>query len=138
MANVTTYNPKKVTCSLGRHIASGFADDSFITVEPMGDGTSMVVGCDGEIVRSIDPSDAYTFKLSLLQTSPTNKYLQKMYDKDKKDGTGMFPVTVKDILGNDQFTAEKAWVTKPASYVKGKTQNNREWEIAVAEGNYNL
>ena len=43
MATVTTYNPKKVTCALGRHIASGFADDSFINIEPAGDGTLMLL-----------------------------------------------------------------------------------------------
>lgn len=34
MPRVTTYNPKKVTLALGNHIASGFADDSFIVIEP--------------------------------------------------------------------------------------------------------
>ena len=92
MSKVTTYNPKKVTCALGRHIVSGFADDSFISIEPAGDGTSYVVGADGEIARSIDPSNVYTIKLALLQASATNKYLQKKYDKDKKDGTGTFSV----------------------------------------------
>ena len=66
---VTTYNPKEVTCALGNHIMSGFADDSFITVEPAGDGTSYVSGADGEIARSIDPSKIYTVKIALLQAS---------------------------------------------------------------------
>ena len=57
MSRVTTYNPKKVTCALGRHIVTGFADDSFISIEPAGDGTSYVTGADGEIARSIDPSN---------------------------------------------------------------------------------
>lgn len=42
MPRVTTYNPKKVTLALGNHIASGFADDSFIVIEPAGDGNSYV------------------------------------------------------------------------------------------------
>ena len=37
---MTTYNPRKVTMALGNHIAAGFADDSFISVEPASDGTS--------------------------------------------------------------------------------------------------
>lgn len=133
---VTTYNPKKVTCSLGRHIASGFADDSFISIEPAGDGTSYVVGADGEIVRSIDPSKVYTVKLSLLQTSKTNDYLKKMYEKDKKDGSGMFQVNINDILGKEKFVGATAWVTKPASWGRGKAQTNREWEIVVGEGDF--
>lgn len=131
---ITTYNPKKVTCALGEHIVSGFADDSFITVEAAGDGTSYVVGADGEIARSIDPSSAYTLKLSVLQASPTNQYLQNMYAKDKSDGTGTFSVTIKDIIGNEEFTGATAWVSKPASWARGKAQGNREWEIVVGEG----
>lgn len=136
MAKVTTYNPKKVTLSLGRHIASGYADDSFITVEPAGDGTSYVVGCDGEVARSIDPSRAYTVKIAVLQSSATNEYLQNMYDKDQNDGSGTFSVNINDIVGGEKFTGSVAWVTKPASWVRGKAQNNREWEIVVGEGEF--
>ena len=136
MSKVTTYNPKKVTCSLGRHIASGFADDSFISIEPAGDGTSYVVGADGEIARSIDPSKVYTIKLALLQASATNAYLQKMYEKDKKDGSGTFSVNINDILGKEKFVGSVAWVTKPASWARGKAQGNREWEIVVGEGEF--
>lgn len=136
MGRVTTYNPKKVTCSLGNHIVTGFADDSFITVEPAGDGTSYVVGADGEIARSIDPSKVYTVKIALLQASRSNAYLQKMYDKDQKDGTGTFSVNLNDLLGVEKFTGGVAWVTKPASWARGKAQGNREWEIVVGEGTF--
>lgn len=133
---VKTYNPKKVTCSLGRHIVSGYADDSMITVEFAGDGTSYVAGADGEIVRSIDPTEIFKLKLAVQQTSSTNAYLQKMFDKDRKDGSGTFSVNINDLLGKEKFTGDVAWVTKPASFVRGKTQNNREWEIVVSKGEF--
>ena len=136
MGRVTTYNPKKITCSLGTHIVSGLADDSFVTIEAAGDGTSYVVGADGEVARSIDPSSVYTLKLSLLQGSATNDYLSRMYEKDKSDGTGTFPVNINDIVGNEKFVGATAWVTKPASWGRGKAQTNREWEIVVAEGEF--
>ena len=136
MGEVDTYNPRKVTCALGRHIVSGFADDSMITVEFAGDGTSYVSGADGEIVRSIDPTEIYTLKMSLQQTSRTNEYLQNMYDRDRNDGGGTFSVNVNDILGREKFVGGMAWVTKPASWVRGKTQNNREWELVVANGQF--
>ena len=133
---VKTYKPKKVTCSLGRHIVSGYADDSMITVEFAGDGTSYVAGADGEIVRSIDPTEIFKLKLAVQQTSSTNAYLQKMFDKDRKDGSGTFSVNINDLLGKEKFTGDVAWVTKPASFVRGKTQNNREWEIVVSKGEF--
>lgn len=136
MSKVTTYNPRKVTCALGNHIVTGYADDSFITIEPAGDGTSYVVGADGEIARSIDPSKVFTVKLALLQNSATNAWLQSMYDKDQSDGTGTFSVNINDILGEEKFTGSVTWISKPASWARGKAQGNREWEIVVGEGSF--
>lgn len=134
MGRMTTYNPRKVTCALGNHIMSGFADDSFITVEHAGDGTSYVEGADGEVARTIDPSRVYTVKISLLQNSRSNSYLQKMYDRDSNDGNGFFPVIINDLIGGQKFTSSVAWVKKPASWNRGKAQGNREWEITAANG----
>ena len=131
---VHSYNPKKVTCALGNHIVTGFADDSMISVEYNGDGTSHVQGADGEIVRSIDPSTVYSVKITLQQTSETNEFLQRQYEEDKAYGSGMFNIIIKDLWGGDQFTAPNAWVVKPASFVRGKTQQNKEWELMCADG----
>ena len=40
---VKTYAAKEVTISLGRHLASGVADDSFVSIEPAGDGITYKV-----------------------------------------------------------------------------------------------
>lgn len=136
MARMTTYNPRKVTVSLGNHIVTGLADDSFISIEHAGDGTSHVTGADGETIRSIDPSKIKTIKLSLLQNSRTNEYLEKMYDKDVNDGTGTFPITINDLLGKEKFTSGIAWVSKPAAWARGKSAGNREWELVAAEGDF--
>ncbi len=133
-STVHSYNPKKVACALGSHIVTGFADDSMIAVEYNGDGVSHVQGADGEIVRSIDPSTTYSLKLTLQQTSATNTYLQQMYEMDKAYGNAVFNVIIKDLWGNDEFTASNAWVVKPASFARGKTQQNREWELMCADG----
>lgn len=134
MSRLTTYNSKKVTCSLGNHIVTGYAEDSFITVDPAGEGTTYVVGADGEMARSVDPNKAFVLKLSLLQASESNSFLQQQYDKDSDEGTGTFPVNISDILGNEQFTGGVAWVAKPASWGRGKAQGTREWEIVVGDG----
>ena len=39
MGKVKTYNPKEVTAAFGSHIVSGYADDSFITIDPNADGS---------------------------------------------------------------------------------------------------
>lgn len=130
---VKTYNPKEVTMALGSHIVTGFADDSFITIEPNGDGVSKKVGCDGEVARAISPDGTYKVKVALLQTSDTNTYLQTCFARDRDTGEGLFPMLIKDLKGGLLFSTEAAWVIKPPSRVFGKETNNREWEMDTGD-----
>lgn len=134
---VKTYNSRLVTVALGTHSVSGFADDSFINIEAVGDGVSSKSGCDGEVARAVDPNEQYTVKLTLLQTSVTNAFLQAMYNTDKTNGDGMFPILIKDLKGNFVFSADSAWVTKPAGRTYGKETNNREWELTTGPATLN-
>ena len=141
MGQVKTYNPRQVTVSLGTHAVTGFADDGFVEIEPLGDGITSHSGCDGEVARAIDPNQQYGVKLSLLQTSDTNAWLQEQYDRDRTDGDGAFAILIRDLRGDTRFSADAAWVVKPATRSYGKDTNNREWEIetgyaTITEGTY--
>ncbi len=129
MGRIKTYNPKEVTIALGTHIVTGYADDSFITIAPSGDGVTKRVGCDGEIVRSISPDDTSIVKLSVLQTSETNSFLQQKFNEDQKTGEAMFPILIKDLKGGLVFSSDACWPAKPASRGFGKESNNRDWEL---------
>ena len=135
MGQIKTYNPKEITIALGNHIVTGYAEDSFVTIDPNGDGVTKKIGCDGEIARSISPDDTYIVKLSVLQTSDTNSFLQQRLALDIKTGDGMFPVLIKDLKGGMVFSTEAAWPIRSASRGYGKESTNREWEIHTGEGN---
>ena len=45
----------------------------------------------------------------------------------------MFSILIKDLKGGMVFSAEAAWVIKPASRAFGKDNNNREWEMDTGE-----
>lgn len=137
MASVKTYNSRQVTISLGTHAVTGLADDSFVTIEPLGDGVTSKSGCDGEVARAIDPNEQYSVKLTLLQTSNSNSFLQAQYNADKATGAGEFPILVKDLKGNFVFSADSAWVVKPPSRAYGKETNNREWELQTGQATVN-
>ena len=125
MGKIKTYNPKEVTIALGNHIVVGYADDSFITIDPNGDGVTKKVGCDG---------DTYIVKLTVLQTSETNSFLQNRFKQDRQIGDGMFPILIKDLKGGMVFSSDAAWPAKPASRGFGKESNNREWELHTGSG----
>lgn len=131
-----TYSCRNVKLALGNHSASGFADDSFITIEPKGDGVTSKTGCDGEVTRAIDPNQQYIIKLSLNQMSPTDKYLRGRYNTDKKYGKGTFSVLLTDASGKLKFSASDAWVVKPPSRVYGKDTNNLEYEIETGPADF--
>lgn len=134
MGKVKTYNPQEVTVALGSHIVTGYADDSFVTIDPNDDGVTKKIGCDGEIVRSISPDDTYIVKLSLLQTSDTNSFLQKKVKMDRKNGNGTFAILVKDLKGGLVFSCDQAWPKGSASRGYGKEAGNREWELHTGSG----
>lgn len=134
---INTYNPKQIVISVGTQIITGFADDSFVTIEASGEGITKKVGCDGEIVRAISPDNTYKVKLSLLQTSECNSYLSQLVDYDRETGEGLVPVTIKDLKGGLVFSTEAAWVIKKSSVTRGKADNNREWELDTGDAELN-
>lgn len=129
MGKIKTYNPKQVIMTAGVHAVSGYADDSFVTIEQNGDGITTKVGCDGEIARAVSPDDTAIVKISLLQTSSSNSYFQNMANLDRATGAGLFPLLIKDLKGGMLLATDAAWVTKSAGRTFGKDSNNREWEI---------
>ena len=131
---IKTYNPKEVIVSFGSHMAGGFNEDSFISIEATGDGITRKVGCDGEIARAISPDDTFILKAAFLQTSQSISWLQARYNYDAETGEGMFPGLIKDLKGGMVFSTDAAWVVKSAPRQFGRDTNTREFEIHTASG----
>ena len=103
-------------------------------MESGGDGITYKYGCDGEIARAVSPNNTLLIKVTLLQTSDSNSFFQKQHNIDMSPGgDGTFPIMVKDMRGGLLAQADQAWVTKPATRVRGKESNNNEWEIQTGE-----
>lgn len=133
MKHVRTYDCRKVIVTFGTHMVTGYAEDSFVSIEPAGEGISTVVGCDGEIARSMDPDKTANIKLTLLQTSDSNQYFNKIQKLDNATGMGLMPLMITDLRGMTLFHADEAWIVKQAPVNYGKATQNREWEIRTGE-----
>ena len=134
---VKTYAAKEVKISCGNHLVTGLADDSFVSIEAAGDGVTMKYGCDGEIARAVSPNNTFLVKITVLQPSDSNTFFQSNFNRDQAKGDAIFPIMVKDLRNGLLFQADQAWVTKPASRVRGKDTNNNEWEIQTGEATLN-
>ena len=127
MPNVKTYDPKKVMVIFGPVVLTGFAEDTFINIETDGDGTTAVVGCDQEIVRSIDPGSIIKkVTLSLLQSSDSNDELSAIHDVDNQAGAG--------LSGRLLMMSDQAWITKKPNVNRGKSasEGKCQWVLLAA------
>ena len=129
-ADVHVYSFKNVICAIGSHMPSGFAGDNCITITPQGDGITDEAGADGEVVVSNSDDPRYEVKMIFVYGSKSNAVLRKLYNLQKQSSGGyFFPLMIRDLGDNPQFTASKAWVSKPAPIMYGAKCGNQEGTI---------
>ena len=133
---VRTYDSKKVLISLGSHSVRGYSDGTFVTIEATGDGFIKKTGCDGEVVRSADPDKTATVTLTVLVNSDTIEFCQQMYNRDRDQLTGMFPILIKDLKGGLIFAAEQAWVVNSPTRDFDREGPDREITIDTGEASW--
>lgn len=140
MSELGTYDPKKVIVSFGGVELTGFAEDSIIAIKPMGDGTTSVVGCHGDVVRTISPDRRHEVTTSLLQTSSSNDYLCAIYARDYRQGDGVLPLIIKDLTGNTTFYDSQAWIVNnpEVNRTNDASDGSNEWVFQTANGNLNV
>lgn len=120
-----TYDPSKVILTLAGNPMSGFAPDTFISIEFSSDLFEMSTGADGEVARAklLDKSAIAT--LTLQSTSTQNAVVSALAAADEQ-----FTFSFKDGL-NVAFSAN-AWIKKNPTIERGIEVPTHEWEIQLA------
>lgn len=132
MAELKTYDAKRINITIGSHTVKGYAEDTFISIEPDGDGTAAQAGADGEVARSLSNNPLHTITLTLQQTSDTNDYLSDLLKRDRASGGGgVVPLQVLDLRGTSLFAASQAWVVNWPTIENGSGVGEREWALAA-------
>ncbi|SFB68533.1 Protein of unknown function [Cupriavidus sp. OV038] len=132
-----TYDPARVNVTVAGATLSGFAEDSFLSIEEQGDGVTSVSGADGEVARAMSSDRRCKVTIKLLHTSASNDVLSALLLADRlSGGSGIFPMAVADLRGRTLFTSSEAWVVKSANAEFGKEVSEREWEIHTGKGSY--
>ena len=135
MSDVLTYDPKKNIIIYGGRQLTGFAEDDMITIKPLGDGMHIYSGADGEVGRSVDPNRTFEVKVSLATSSKSNDYLSECYNKDRRTGSYMLPLTIKDLSGSTLFFAKQAWVQNFPESKRGRKIDNQDWTFNTGQVN---
>ncbi len=135
MSDVLTYDPKKNIIIYGGRQLTGFAEDDMIVIKPLGDGMQIYSGADGEVGRSVDPNRTFEVKVSLATSSKSNDYLSECYNKDRRTGSYMLPLTIKDLSGSTLFFAKQAWVQNFPESKRGRKIDNQDWTFNTGQVN---
>ena len=95
---------------------------------------AIISGADGFVSRSKQNDKRGNVVVTLNQTSLSNAILSRLlrgYEQGDGEGNNVFPVLIKDNLGNDVHSAAQAQIMKPADAGYAKTIETRAWTIRV-------
>lgn len=134
---LATFAPNDVTIVLSQestgitHILSGFSEDSIISIERNSDTFELYTGADDTNTRIYKANTSATLTVPLQQTSNSNDILTMLYvnDKNTRDSSGLFSITVKDNSGRSNFFAEEAYIAVVPNSSFGNSMQLREWVI---------
>lgn len=100
-----------------------------ITIEPVEDKNTMVIGADGQGQHSLIASDAAVVTIRLLKTSPLNAALMIMYNLQSASSAlwGQNTITVVDTGRNDYNVVQKCAFKKKPTLVYDKAGPMNEW-----------
>jgi hypothetical protein len=135
MANplVGTYDPKKVIITLGGVPIGGYADGTFVQVDPNSETWTKKVGADGEVSRSLSNDNTHTIQITLGQMSLSNAYLRTVMNADKLTGLGMLPLSFTDLNTAEMHFWPQAWVSTTPSLGRAKETTDTQWTIHTGQ-----
>jgi hypothetical protein len=130
---VSSYDPKKVIITFGGVPIGGYADGTFVQIDPSGETWTKKVGADGEVVRGLSNDNTDTIQITLLQTSLSNHYLRTVMNADRLTGLGMLPLSFTDLNTMETHFWPQAWVsTRPATGRATETTDT-QWTIHTGQ-----
>lgn len=135
---VRTYDAAQVILTINGVEISGYASDTFISIEREEPSFTKVVGADGTTSRAKSNNRSGTMTITLSQTSPSNDYLSALLAQDELSNSGVVPVILKDISGQSRFFSGTGWVQGMPTVEYAKEISDREWLIDLADMEFNI
>lgn len=126
------YDPAKISVVLGSIPVHGFAEDKMLDINFEEPQYKESFDNRGEITRIKVNKNVATLTLHLLQNSPSNSVLSSFVEADKINGSGSFPVIVKDSSSNTIFACASAYVQNVPTITFGSENATREWVIRAS------
>lgn len=131
---VKTFDPKMVVITWGVIPISGYAEGTFVRINRSGDAFAKSKGAGGDVERINRNQGDFEVEITLQQTASVNAELSAALAADQVTNAGVFPLTVKDLLGKTLFFAPQAWIRKDPEWEDGDDLNSRAWTFDTGIG----
>ena len=91
-------------------------------------------GAGGDVERINKNQGDFEVTVTLQQTATVNAELSAALAADQVTNAGVFPLTIKDLLGKTLFYAPQAWIRKDPEWEDGDDLNTRAWVFDTGIG----
>jgi len=132
-SNAATYNPAQVIVTFGGVPILGYADGTFVQIDPNSDKFTKVVGADGDVGFAMSADNTHTVVITLIQTSLSNGYLSACFNVDKATGLGMLPLLITDLNGATLHSWPQARIVSDPSWGDAKELTDRAWTFSTGQ-----
>lgn len=136
MAGKTTaYTFKNVIAMCdGQHVRGFWEGDDVLSVTPMVDAGTMVIGADGDGIFSQTANEGATIVIRLQHTSPTHRLLEQRLARQRAPGVRLvgFPFSAMNVDTGEGGATAECFISAPPADVKGAAAGVREWTLVTA------
>lgn len=132
------YSPEDVTIVIATVNAYGFPDRDFVSIvrdSPIYETTTTV---DGGHHRLKISDDKHTMTLTLSSLSDFNSFLSKVYQLGEVTDKILFPIIVKDGLGNSLFASNTAWIEEVPETTYSEVETDKVWVFKCTGCSYTV
>jgi hypothetical protein len=119
----------------GQLIQGLWDGDDAISIAPLADKGTMMIGADGSALFSVSANKGATITLRLMHTSPTHRLLMQKLKRQQAlaSPVAAFPVTAYDTSSGEGGTADKCFIQSSPTDTKGINATVREWVLVTGE-----
>jgi len=119
----------------GQLIQGIWDGDDAISIAPLADKGTMLIGADGSAMFSVSANKGATITLRLMHTSPTHRLLMQKLKRQQAlaSPAAAFPVTAFDTSSGEGGTADKCFIQSAPTDTKGTNATVREWVLVTGE-----
>ncbi|QQM29294.1 DUF3277 family protein [Martelella lutilitoris] len=136
MALSSAYGMVNVSSTIDGQQVTGLWDgDDAISIAPMTDKGTMLVGADGSSIFSVSANGGATITIRLQHKSPTHRLLTQKLARQKALGGAFsgFPATVFDTSSGEGGSADRCFIQSAPTKNNGTNATVREWVLVTGE-----